>query len=65
MGRRLQAAFDGLCFECGVDIFQGDDIVMTDDGAVHAECDTLDDEIQEKFGTFLSGFARHDSNDDD
>lgn len=65
LSRAFSAAFDGTCAECGNDIFEGDDIAMTDDGAVHAECDTLEDEIQEKFGMFLSGFARHDPTDDD
>lgn len=46
-GRRVFVArHDGLCPECGDAIAEGlDEIVMTDDGAIHLECD---DEIDER-----------------
>lgn len=36
--RSFPAQYDGLCPDCGDEIEVGDMIVMTDDGAVHAEC---------------------------
>lgn len=41
--RSFVARFDGQCAECGDRI---DEIVMTDDGAIHLECDdTTDDPL--------------------
>lgn len=38
MGRSFSARYDGSCVECFDDIFEGDLIKMTDDGAVHEDC---------------------------
>lgn len=32
------ARYDGRCIECSDEIFVGEPIRMTDDGAVHADC---------------------------
>lgn len=43
--RSFVARFDGQCFECGDRIDAGlDEIVMTDDGAIHLECDDESDD---------------------
>lgn len=39
------ARYGGLCAECGGAIDEGlDEIVMTDDGAIHLECDDESDD---------------------
>ena len=39
------ARYDGRCAECGDPINGGlDEIVMTDDGAIHLECDDESDD---------------------
>lgn len=45
--RSFVARFDGQCAECCDRIDEGiDEIVMTDDGAIHLECDdTTDDPL--------------------
>lgn len=41
----MLARYDGMCPECGGEIMAGyDQIVMTDDGAVHEDCAPTTDE---------------------
>lgn len=43
--RSFIARFDGQCAECDDHISEGlDEIVMTDDGAIHLECDDAADD---------------------
>lgn len=43
--RSFVARYDGRCVECGDRIAEGvDEIVMTDDGAIHLECDDESDD---------------------
>lgn len=38
-GRRMIARYDGRCADCGDEIVADlDEIVMTDDGAMHEDC---------------------------
>lgn len=50
-GKPFRAAYDGRCAECGDEIVADlDDIVMTDDGAVHADCaPEVDEELTATF----------------
>lgn len=57
------ARFDSTCDSCGFDIEEGEDIRLDDGVPIHAngDCDSdacdEEDEIQQKFGTFLNGFS--------
>ncbi len=61
--RPFPARFDGLCDACGFPIEAGEDIRIDDGVPIHANgsCDSNacdeEDEIHEKFGTFLDGFS--------
>ena len=44
--RIITARYDGECVECDSAIYEGDNIVMTDDGAVCIDC-APDDTVRE------------------